>query len=101
MFRDPLECYEAIGTVVNEAIHEPWVTATIEARRMGESIRFSMYYTRKRDGSEGTIPYSAHFLTYFSELAQLTSTEGKGLYATCTYVLHSEGRYDVKFTYEQ
>lgn len=99
MFKDSIECYQAIGQSLAKAVTQKWqeieVAVTLDGSRVDTVVSY-------RSPPSGTISYVAGvpmLARYFHELARLVSSEDKGLYKQCTFKLFPNGHYDANFTY--
>ena len=99
MFQDPFECYQAIADELMQIIKEPWDRITVEVKLIGESSVDTKVTYLKPDGSKGNTTDLIMLPRYFYELARLVSTEEKGLYKQCSFILKSDGNFDVDFEY--
>lgn len=99
MFKDSIECYQAIGQSLAKAVPQEWqeieVAVTLEGSRVDTVVSY-------RSLPSGTISHVAGvpmLARYFHELAHLVSSEDKGFYKQCKFKLFSNGHYDADFTY--
>lgn len=53
------------------------------------------------DGKICDVGYVPNLARLFSELARLVSTEQRALFKTCIYTLTADGKYDVRFDYNE
>ncbi|MDP2571617.1 hypothetical protein Q8W40_05450 [Vibrio penaeicida] len=81
-----------------DIIKEPWTSIEIEAVLFDESIGLEVAYFRP-DGSEESRVRTIMLADYFYELAKVVSTEDKGLYKKCKFVLKNDGNFNVDFEY--
>jgi hypothetical protein len=100
MFKDVIECYEAIGASLAKAAKKPWdriiVNATLDGVRV--DIRIGCWLDGQPDAVEYLtgVPLLAR---YVYELARLASTENKGVFKTCEFILYKSGKFAVDFNY--
>ena len=97
-FEDPIECYEAIGNSLVEAVREQWKGIQVEALLSGSSVDLLVEF-EKPNGQIGNIPYIPMLARYFYDLGGLVSTEEKGIFRKCTFVLRPDGDFEVDFEY--
>ncbi|NWO05768.1 MAG: hypothetical protein HLX50_08755 [Alteromonadaceae bacterium] len=98
LFNDPFEYYQAIANELMQIIEEPWTSVEVEAVLFEDSIDLLVAYFR-HDGSRESNVDVVMLDEYFYELAKVVSTEEKGLYKKCNFVLKSDGKFDVDFEY--
>lgn len=100
MFRDPLECYQAIGAALAGAARQPWDRIVVEAELDEESV--DAVVACWRDGADKPGEYLTgvpRLASHIYDLARLTSTPEKGLFKSCTFTLAKDGTYTVDFAY--
>jgi hypothetical protein len=100
MFKDAIECYEAIGASLAKAAKKPWdrivVNATLDGVRV--DVRVGCWL----DGHPGAVEYLPGvplLARSLYELARLASTEDKGLFKTCEFIVYRNGKFAVDFNY--
>ncbi len=94
MFRDPVECYQAIADELVQVVKEPWTRIDVEVKLTGASSVNTKITYLKSDGEKGSTFDVIMLPRYFFELAKLVSTEEKGLYKRCEFVLKAD-RYEM------
>ncbi len=98
MFKDQVECYEAITNELVHIIKDQWDSVEIEAKTTGESsINIKAVYFNAR-GKHSIIDF-VMIPRYFYELRKLVSTEDKGFYKVCKFKILNNGKYDTNFEY--
>jgi hypothetical protein len=98
LFNDPVEYYQAIANELVEIINEAWTLVEVEAILFNDSIDLEVVYFRP-DGSEESRVRTIMLADYFYELANVVSTEDKGLYKKCKFILKNDGNFDIDFEY--
>jgi hypothetical protein len=99
LFNEPVEYYEAIANELSDVIKEPWVTVEVESKLYEESVYLKIVFFRS-DGSRESDVDILMMPEYFYELARVVSTEEKGLYKECHFMLKNDGKFDVEFKYD-
>jgi hypothetical protein len=100
VFKDAIECYEAIGAPLAKAAKKPWdrivVNATLDG--VGVDVRVGCWLDGHPDAVEFVtgIPLLAHSLC---ELARLASTEDYGLFKTREFIVYRNEKFAVDFNY--
>ena len=74
MFRNQMECYQAIGVTLPKAVPEPWTKITVETKLDGSPVDQSAAYPRKLNRATCDIAGVTMLARYFYELAKLIST---------------------------
>ncbi|MBT2971887.1 MAG: hypothetical protein B6D72_14335 [gamma proteobacterium symbiont of Ctena orbiculata] len=98
MFDTPDQYYQAIADELASIFAGPWIKVEVEAKRFDSSIDLKVVYT-KPDGSRESDVDEIMLPEYFYELANVISTQEKGLYKVCSFILESSGNFDVNFSY--
>lgn len=101
MFKDPIECYEAIGTALsNAAVKHSWDYICLDATLQDQQVDTVVECWQKNQTEPVAyltgIPKLARFIY---DLARLVSTQEKGLFKNCNFTLYSGGKFDVNFIY--
>lgn len=98
MFKDQIECYQAIGAALAKAAPPNWIKIDTEVALDGDRVDAIVSYVLSNNaaGHLSGVPMLAR---YFYELARLVSSEEKGLFRSCVFNLHCDGKYDTEFTY--
>lgn len=98
MYKDPIECYEAIGGALSDSATKEWDRIVVEATLDG--IRIDAVVTCTKGGQV------VEYLTAVPELAdnvydlaRLVSTEEKGFFKKLVFTLESSGKFNVDFSY--
>lgn len=99
MFKDAVECQQAIGHALAAACAESWSSISSEITLSGARVDAVVSYVRADDGSVGFRTGVPLLALYFHELARLDSTGEKGFFTFCRFVLQSDGRYATEFQY--
>jgi hypothetical protein len=101
MFKDAIECYQAIGnTLTNAAKGSPWDRIVVDATLDG--IRVDAVVACWLEGEAKPVRYLAgvpRLALFTYELARLVSTEEKGLFKKCQFVLKKDGKFNADFVY--
>lgn len=100
MFRDQIECYQAIGSTLATAAKTPWNSIKAEIALKGSQVDAVVSYIDADSVAIGYLTGVPMLARYFYELARLVSTEEKGLFKHCVFTLDRNGRYDTNFLYE-
>ena len=99
-FQDPIECYEAIASLLSKAVPEPWSDIRVKVELDEESVDMTSDYAPSRSPrSRREIDYVPGLGDCFYDLARLVSTPEKGLYKRCVFILSRDGKYDTQFEY--
>jgi len=94
---DQIAYYQAIGKALSGAAPAGWSSIEANVTLAGSRVDAIVSYEAPQGPSYLTgIPMLAR---NFYELARLISTEEKGLFKSCTFKLHSSGKYDASYTY--
>lgn len=101
MFKDAIECYEAIGNALSDAATQhPWDRIVLDATMAEQHVDTVVACWQNNQTTPVAyltrVPKLARFIY---ELARLVSTDEKGLFKKCTFVLHDTGKFDVEFVY--
>jgi hypothetical protein len=101
MFKDAIECYHAIGnTLANAAKGSSWdrivVDATLDGMRVDAVVACWLEDQARPVRYLTGVPRLALFM---HELARLVSTEEKGLFKKCQFVLEKDGKFNADFVY--
>jgi hypothetical protein len=99
MFKGPIECYEAIGATLAKSVPEEWLDIKAEIALDGTRVDAVVSYTRASGTDVGYLTGVPMLARYFHELANLVSSEEKGLFKRCLFTLQRSGKYDAQFTY--
>jgi hypothetical protein len=99
MFKDEVECQQAISRALAAACSESWASISAEITLEGVRVDAVVSYTRSRDGEVGYLTGVPRLALYFYELARLVSTDEKGLFTRCRFDLRSDGHYSNTFEY--
>ncbi|UQI40027.1 antitoxin YezG family protein [Vreelandella venusta] len=97
-FQYPDGYYQAIAEELNSAIKEPWEKVVVNVELFDNSIEEEIVYTRP-DGSKESKVSTIMSGRYFYELARVVSSEEKGLYKKCRFVLNNDGSFNIDFEY--
>jgi hypothetical protein len=100
MFSDPIECYQAIGNALANSAKESWDRIVVDATL--DDMRVDVVVGCWRDGEDAAVEYLTgvpRLARFLYDLARLVSTEEKGLYKKCSFVLYKDGNYNVDFSY--
>ena len=100
MFRDEIECYQAIGTALATAADNPWASITAEIALEDCRVDAVVSYVDANTGATGYLAGVPGLANCFYELARLVSTPDKGHFRSCVFTLEPNGRFDVDFSYE-
>jgi hypothetical protein len=97
-FRDPIDCYQAIGIALSGAAPKGWRSITAEITLDGERVDAVVSFADAANNVSHLtgVPMLAR---YFYELARLVSTKEKGFFKKCIFFLNDAGAYDAKFVY--
>lgn len=95
---DPNDYYLAIAEELVNIINEPWVKVRVLVNRTDEYLDIQTVYDRP-DGTSESDVYSAELGEYFFDLSNVVSTEDKGLYKSCVFVLYPDGNFNADFEY--
>jgi hypothetical protein len=100
LFEDQIECHEAIAEALIENIPEAWDEIRVKADLDGDSINLLVLYRPKgsKDFS-GNIMDVPMLARYMFELSEWASTPELGLFKTCIFTVHPDGRYKGDFIY--
>jgi hypothetical protein len=100
-FTNAIECYQAIGALLAGAIPEAWTKIVVEATLDEEIVEIVKWYTADGDPTDRhkSFPYLPMLPEHLYDLARLVSSEEKGLYRSCQFILWPSGKYDVSFDY--
>lgn len=100
MFKDAIDCYQAMGKTLSAAAHAPWtrilVDATLADIRVDAVVT---YWDGKDEKPTGYLAGVPRLAQYVYELARLVSSEEKGLFKKCRFELYSDGKFRVSFEY--
>jgi hypothetical protein len=99
MFRDQLECYQAIANDLITMTNQDWAKIQVEATRTSDSSMNMVITSFLKDGREASLDKAGFLPFYFDSLANLVSTPEKGLYKKCTFILFKDGKFDSNFDY--
>jgi hypothetical protein len=100
-FRDQLECEQAVGEALAAAVPEAWLRIDVDAVAVAADVMdLGVEYTRTCGEKRG-LGYVPRLADYFFELRQLVSSEEKGLFKRCRFVLEPDGRFRAEFSYEE
>ncbi|WP_162831402.1 hypothetical protein [Paraburkholderia caffeinilytica] len=99
MFKDQVECQQAIAHALTAACRESWVSIVAEVKLDGDRVDAVVSYTRTHDGKIGHLSGVPRLALFFHELARLVSAVDKGLFTSCRFKLGSDGRYSTTFEY--
>jgi hypothetical protein len=100
MFRDPIECYQAIGNALANSAKKSWDRIVLDATLA--DVRVDTVIACWRDGDDAPIEYLTgipRLASFIYDLARLVSTEEKGLFEKCSFTLHKNGKFNVDFIY--
>lgn len=100
IFRDQIECYQAIGSTLATAVKTPWSSIKAEIALKGSQVDAVVSYIDADSGAIGYLTGVPMLARYFYELARLVSTEENGLFKHCVFTLDRNGCYDTNFVYE-
>lgn len=95
---NPNDYYHAIAQELLNIIQEPWLSVRVEVIRTEDYLDIQTVYERPDGTSESDI-YSAELGEYFFDLAKVISTEEKGLYKSCVFILQPDGSFNVDIGY--
>jgi hypothetical protein len=99
MFKDPIECYQAIAQEIASLMAgRQWREFRVECELDGNSTDMQMEFVNA-DGEKDYLTQSSRLPEYFVALAPLVSTPDKGFYKVCRFSLAPDGRYAVDFDY--
>ena len=97
---DATECYQAIGNALANASEGPWdrivVDAALDGVRIDAIVACWMDAAPEPHSFLTGVPRLASFIY---DLARLVSTQEKGLFKSCRFVLYRQGKFDVQFAY--
>ncbi len=101
IFKDPIECYEAIGAALSKAaVKHSWDHISLDATLQDQQVDTIVECWQDNQAEPVAyltgIPKLAHFIY---DLARLVSTQDKGLFKKCSFTLYSGGKFDVGFIY--
>jgi hypothetical protein len=100
MFNDPIECYQAIGSALATASKDPWDRIVLDATLDG--VRVDTKVSCWREGVAEPVSYLTgvpRLASFIFDLAHLISTEERGVFKTCNFVLYKDVKFDVQFAY--
>jgi hypothetical protein len=97
-FSDAIECYETIGQSLASAVRAPWELIVVDAELQNVEVTLVKSY-QDPDGRYHDMPFVPILGECFYTLARLVSSEQKGLYKKCHYVLEPSGKYNANFEY--
>jgi hypothetical protein len=100
MFKDQIECYQAIGSALATAAKNPWNSIKAEIALQDCEVEAVVSYIDAGSGATGYLTGVPMLARYFYELARLVSTEEKGFFKRCVFTMDRSGRYETKFVYE-
>lgn len=100
MFRDQIQCYQAIGSALATAAKNPWPSIKAEITLHNNQIDAVVSYIDAGSGVTGYLTGVPMLARYFYELARLVDTERGVFFKHCVFTLECNGRYDAKFAYE-
>ena len=95
---NPSDYYHAIAQELLNIIQEPWLSVRVEVIRTEDYLDIQTVYKRPDGTSESDI-YSPELGGYFFDLAKVISTEEKGLYTSCVFMLQLDGSFNVDIGY--
>jgi hypothetical protein len=99
MFKDPIECYEAIAREATSLVAQrDWKEIRIECELDGNSTDM-LFEVVDAKGNKDYSTQPSRLPEYFFELARLVSTPEKGLYKVCRFSLKHDGKYAADFDY--
>lgn len=100
MFKDAVECYQAVGQALVAAAKTDWDTIVADITLDGERVDAVVsYWSKGNSAPAGYLSGVPMLARCFYELARLVSTEEKGLFKKCTFTLRSDGKYSTDFVY--
>jgi hypothetical protein len=99
MFKDPISCYEAIAATLSKSAQNNWDEIKVEIGLNDAQIDAVVTCILSSNSGVSHLTGVPMLARYFFELARLVSTEEKGLFKRCVFVLQKNGKYDVKFSY--
>lgn len=99
MFKDVVECEQAIGHALASACRESWASISAEVQLDGVRVDAVVSYVRAGDGQVRFLSGVPRLALYFYELARLVSTPEKGFFTSCRFDLQSDGHYTSKVSY--
>jgi hypothetical protein len=97
-FADAIECYEAIGHSLASAAPGSWKVIVVDVELEGIEVTIIDQY-QATDGQYYEMPLIPTLGECFYRLARLVSSEQKGFYKKCRYILEPSGKYHADFVY--
>lgn len=92
--------YQAIAEELVSVVFEPWIKIKIDVIRYEDSLNFTTVLTRPNGSTESKIDTASTMIPeYFDVLAHEISSEEKGLYKRCVFVLYPDGNFNADFEY--
>ncbi len=97
-FSDQTDCCQTIGKVLAAAVREKWQNITVEVQLSGIEVTLIKHY-KNEHGISKDVPFIPILGECFYALARLVSTEQKGYFKSCTFVLEPNGEFNTQFVY--
>ena len=98
MFKDAIECYQAIGATLAKSAPKDWTSISADITLSGSRVDAVVSYTNQQ-GQGGYLTGVPMLASFFHQLARLVSSEDKGLFKKCHFLLSNDGRFDANFEY--
>jgi hypothetical protein len=98
IFSDAIQCYQAIGASLAKAAPRGWKEIKAEVSLSGNRVDAIVSYTMQ-EGVGGHLTGVPMLANYFHQLARLVSSEDKGLFRKCHFLLRDDGKFDAQFEY--
>jgi len=98
MFKDAIECYQAIGATLAKSAPADWTSINADITLSGSRVDAIVSYTQGQ-GQAGHLTGIPMLANYFHQLARLVSSEDKGLFKRCRFSLTNDGKFDSNLEY--
>lgn len=92
--------YQIIGDAIEEAISDEWTTAIMEGIFYPDSSTYFGEYIRKADNKSVDFGTPRNAERAFRDLRKKFKESGSKVWGRATFELHSDGRFNMKWGYE-
>ncbi len=92
--------YQQIADSIDESIHEPWSVAWMEGVFFTEHTSYSAEYQPQAGGPPKSFASGRNGRRAFERLRELFKNAGKPLWCRARFELHSNGKFNMNWNYE-
>jgi hypothetical protein len=94
------EHFQQLATAIMHSISDPWSRATSEAIFFSEHIEFVNEFTRETDKKSVSFALNKDGRNAFMDIRELFKTANKPLWCRAKFIITSDGKFDMKWSYE-